>query len=105
MKTLNNVEEYSEIYDNIMNAELEVVQGAYRGEWGEYSIKIPNSITKMELVSFADGDQPKYRMPKFPEYLEEDTQIADYPRHGSTLRIFYKDLEKAISALYFLDWS
>ena len=102
MQTLNNVEKYSKTYDKIMNAELEVVHNAYDGDYGEYSIKIPNSMTKMELIEFYDGDQPSYSSLNLPEYLEEDFSLADYPRHDSTKRIFYKSLEKATAALFYI---
>ena len=102
MKTLNNVEEYSHKYDEIMNAELELVHNAYDGRYGEYSIKIPNSMTKMELIEFYDGDQPSYNSLNLPKYLEEDNSLADYPRHDSTLRIFYKSLEKTTAALFYI---
>jgi len=34
--------------------------------------------------------------------LNYDTSIADYPRNGDTLRIFYSDLDKAQAVIYFL---
>lgn len=101
-----------------MNAELEIVVDAYNyNEDGKfkkdlylnpkYSIKLPNDMTGMELHRFMDGDQPGYHAGGYLNMLEEydlcsDDGLADYPRHGNTKRIFYKDIEKAQAALFFL---
>ena len=64
MKTLKNVEQYSLEYDKLMNLDLEIIEGAYNSQdkdWlPNYSIKIPNRLTSMRLVSFGDCDQPSY---------------------------------------------
>lgn len=101
MKTLKNVEKYSEIYDEIMNAELELVYGAY--DYDQYSIKIPNSMSGLELVEMMDGDQPMYNTWKdLPECLKHDRSLADYPRHNNTLRLFFDCIVKAQAALKFI---
>ena len=110
MKTLKNVKQYSFEYDALMNLDLEIIEGAYNSDdedWlPNYSIKIPNRLTSMRLVSFMDGDQPSYNgvidtlLIKYN--IEADKQLADYPRHGNTLRLFFEDKEKAFVALYFI---
>tara|TARA_R100001143_G_C3301107_1_gene105648 strand:+ start:34 stop:393 length:360 start_codon:yes stop_codon:yes gene_type:complete len=105
MKDLKGVEKYSEEYDLIMDLEMQVVANAYDTEG--YSIKLPNDITGMSIKRSFDGDCPVYKEVAWKVDLDclglrYDSTIADYPRHGNTLRIFYKDIEKAYSSLYFL---
>ena len=124
MKKLTDVKKYSKKYDNIMNLELEVVENAYNTEHDretneavgfkedyllspKYSIKLPNDITGMEEHRNWDGDFVRYINYGWEDSLisnglKSDSSLADYPRHGNTLRIFYKDLDKANAALYFL---
>lgn len=104
MRTLNNVEKYSKTYDEVMNAELEVVHNAYDGRYGKYSIKLPNSMTGMEYYEFSSGyKHPDYtKWKSLPEYLKSDESLADNPRHNCTKRIFYKSLEKARAALFYI---
>ena len=106
MKTLNNLEKYTTEHDNIMNTPLEVVQGAYDSNYGEYSIKIPNELTNKSYMESFDGDQPCHSA-DIKDMLKElglvaDTTLADYPRHGDTLRLIFKDLDKANASLYFI---
>jgi hypothetical protein len=54
-----------------------------------------------------DGYQPTYKVTHLKNLLKRldlnyDTSIADYPRNGDTLRIFYSDLDKAQAVIYFL---
>jgi hypothetical protein len=106
MKTLNNIEKYTTEYDNVMNTPLEVVHGVYDSQWGEYSIKIPNELTSKTYLETFDGDQPCYSRDienKLEELgLSADTTLADYPRHGDTLRLIFKDLDKANASLFFI---
>ena len=106
MKTLNNLEKYTTEHDNVMNTPLEVVHGAYDSTWGEYSIKIPNELTNKSYMESFDGDQPCYSRDIENELKElglvADTTLADYPRHGDTLRLIFKDLDKANASLYFI---
>ena len=124
IKTLENLKKHSPEYDAVMNAELEVVESAYNFEqdrktdepigsrdssYPRYSVKIPNEITGMSEVSTMDGYQPTYKMSEIKNLLKRlnayyDMSIADYPRHGNTLRIFYSDLAKAQAAIHFLKY-
>lgn len=106
MKTLNNLEKYTPEYDNVMNTHLEVIHGAYGSDFGEYSIKIPNELTNKTYLETFDGDQPCHST-DVETMLEElglsaDTTLADYPRHGDTLRLFFNDLDKANASLFFI---
>tara|TARA_R100001510_G_C7515824_1_gene113478 strand:+ start:149 stop:565 length:417 start_codon:yes stop_codon:yes gene_type:complete len=124
IKTLQNLKKNSPEYDAVMNAELEVVESAHNFEYDRktdepigrtdypfprYSVKIPNEMTGMSEVSTMDGYQPTYKMSEMKNMLKRlnadyDMCIADYPRHGDTLRIFYSDLVKAEAAIYFLKY-
>jgi len=109
-KSLKNIEKYSFEYDQLMNLDLEIIEGAYDSEdkdWlPNYSIKIPNRLTNMELVSCMDKDQPSYNRTiknMLNNYnIKYDNSLADYPRHDNTLRIFFEDKEKATVALYYI---
>tara|TARA_R100000655_G_scaffold77938_1_gene117276 strand:- start:12431 stop:12784 length:354 start_codon:yes stop_codon:yes gene_type:complete len=101
---------YSEEYDEAMNVELEIVKNAY-GSALPYSIKLPNKMTGMSLVEFGDTTQPRWdaldeetgygnMLKKYDVYY--DSGFADYPVYGNTARIFYRDLDKAQGALYYL---
>jgi hypothetical protein len=107
MFDLKEITKYSEEYDEAMNAELEIVKNAYDGAWGGYSIKLPNKMTGMRLQKWGDTYQPMYDATEYGNILRKydvyyDSGLADYPRNGNTARIFYKDLEKAQAALYYL---
>lgn len=115
MKNFLCVTKYSDEYDEFMNVELEIVKDAYnydekngrQDNYPEYSIKLPNKMTGMRLVDYSDGIQAHYDANAYLNLLEDydlfhDESLADYPRHGSTKRIFYKDKGKAQAALYFL---
>ena len=109
-KSLKNIEKYSFEYDEIMNLELDIIEGAndsHSRDWlPNYSIKIPNSLTNMTLVSTMDSDHPSYDL-KVEKILTKydimyDKSLADTPRHNNTLRIFYGNKEKATVALYYI---
>ena len=105
MFDLKEITKYSEEYDEAMNAELEIVKNAYDREG--YSIKLPNKMTGMRLQKWGDTYQPMYDATEYGNILRKygvyyDSGLADYPRNGNTARIFYKDLEKAQAALYYL---
>lgn len=106
MKNLNNLEQYTPQHDEIMNTSLEIIEGAYESSFGEYSIKIPHELSPVSFLSTFDGDQPCYSGDIKTHLkslgLNADKTLADYPRHGDTLRLFYTDLEKAQAALYFI---
>jgi hypothetical protein len=114
MRTLKNLEQYTPEWDVMMNAELEIVEHVYNYKNGvenrypspKYSIKIPNNCTGYKSVTTMDGEQPSYNKNVDAILsdlsLDADKSLADYPRHGSTLRIFYHDLEKAQAALFFI---
>jgi len=106
MKTLNNLEQYSTQHDAIMNTSLEIIEGAYESSFGEYSIKVPHNLSPVSFIETFDGNQPCYSRDVEQELesmnLKADTTLADYPRHGDTLRLFYSDIEKAQAALYFI---
>jgi len=119
MKELKGIEHYTPEYDDVMSAELEIIKDAYNYEkygirekagfllYPKYSIKLPNKMTGLSLHETSDGQQPAYHSDGYLNMLEQydiyhDESIADYPRHGDTKRIFYKDLEKAQAALYYL---
>ena len=127
IKTYAGLVKYSPEYDELMNTHLEIIEDVYNfgapkdekgyvedtsmtvkyGSYPKYSIKLPNEMTGLRFVEYMDGDQPTYDKTDYLNMLEEldlyhDESIADYPRHGDTLRIFYHDLEKAQAALYFL---
>tara|TARA_R100000234_G_scaffold24611_1_gene14229 strand:- start:205 stop:600 length:396 start_codon:yes stop_codon:yes gene_type:complete len=118
MKDFKNVTYYTKEYDALMNAELEIVKNVYNYDrdgakekdyllFPKYSIKLPNKMTGLRLTSYMDGEQPGYENTAYLNMLEEydiyyDKSCADYPRHDDTKRIFYKDLEKAQAALYYL---
>ncbi len=126
-KTYKGLKKYSPEYDSVMNKHLEIIEDVYNydapkdeknyvedtcmtvkyGSYPKYSIKLPNEMTGLRLVDYMDGDQAAYDNTDYLNMLEEldlyhDDSIADYPRHGDTLRIFYHDLEKAQAALFFL---
>ena len=117
MKTLKNLEHYTPEWDDKMDAELEIVKDAYNydkdGQIKEdyllhpkYSIKIPNYCSGYKSVTTMDGEQPSYNgnvdtlLSNLS--LDADSGLADYPRHGDTMRVFYNDLEKAQAALFFI---
>lgn len=97
---------YSTEWDEVMNAELEVVRHAYfESIWAEfmYSVKLPNSMTNLKMISTFDGDQPSYQSEdRFVAILfhlgihpMDYRTIADYPRHGDTLRFGFRTLKDA----------
>ena len=107
-KSLKNIEKYSFEHDEIMNLELEIIEGANdeHSRLPNYSIKIPNSLTNMRLVSTMDSDHPSYDS-KVEKILTKydimyDKAFADCPRYNNTLRIFYENKEKATVALYYI---
>jgi hypothetical protein len=117
MKSLKNLKHYTTEWDAIMDTELEIVEDAYNydaeGNLEEdyllkpkYSIKIPNCCTGYKSVTTMDGEQPSYNRNietiLSDLSLDADSSIADYPRHGDTMRVFYHDLEKAQAALFFI---
>lgn len=117
MKTTKNLDLYTPEWDAIMDTELEIVVDAYNydkdGQTKEdylllpkHSIKIPNYCTGHESVTIMDGEQPSYSANVDTLLsdlsLDADYSLADYPRHGDTLRVFYHDLEKAQAALFFI---
>jgi len=101
-QTIQNLEAYTTAWDAVMNAELEVVQGVYfeKDGWNdnEFSVKVPNSKSDMELISRMDGDQPAYSDDVEDALTSRNVvfdTIADYPRHDSTLRILFATKEEA----------
>tara|TARA_Y100000114_G_scaffold146535_1_gene157328 strand:+ start:457 stop:852 length:396 start_codon:yes stop_codon:yes gene_type:complete len=118
VKDYKDVTHYTDRYDDLMNTELEIVKNVYNYDkdgakqddyllYPKYSIKLPNKMTGLRMTSTMDGEQPCYENTAYLDMLEKydiyhDMSIADYPRHGDTKRIFYKDLEKAQAALYYL---
>jgi hypothetical protein len=117
MKTLKNLEHYTPEWDDKMDAELEIVQDAYNYDkegqikedyllYPKYSIKIPNYCTGYNAVTTMDGELPCYNgnvdTLLSDLSLDADSGLADYPRHGDTMRVFYHDLEKAQAALFFI---
>lgn len=106
MFDLKEITKYSEEYDEAMNAELEIVKNAYDREG--YSIKLPNKMTGMRLQKWGDTYQPMYDATEYRNILRKydayyENGLADYPRNGNTARIFYRDLDKAQRALYYLN--
>jgi len=107
-KSVANLKEYSPAHDAVMNAALEVVHGVYfggRSTWNhnEFSIKIPNDMTDMTQQSTTDGDHPVYNDTNVKDTLIDHRicyeSIADYPRYGDTLRLFFRTQEEADKAL------
>jgi hypothetical protein len=106
MFDLKEITKYSEEYDEAMNAELEIVKNAYDREG--YSIKLPNKMTGMRLQKWGDTYQPMYDATEYRNILRKydayyENGLADYPINGNTERIFYRDLDKAQRALYYLN--
>lgn len=106
-RKVDTTEKYSPEYDSLMNAELEVISGAYNHDGKNYypplSVKIPNKFTGMKMHYSYDGDQPSYDrwLERWLEMCElsPDESLADYPRHDSTLRLFWHCPHKASDAL------
>ena len=110
MKNIKGVEKYSTEYDDIMDTPLKVVKGVYAKTTGcDYSIKIPNYLTSMKEVPVmggSDGYHPTYTR-DLETYLawhglKSDNELADYPRHDNTLRLFYKSLSKASDVVLYI---
>ena len=107
MRTLVDIEKYTEAYDELMNSPLELLHGVYGYvEENKYSIKIPNELAEVTMHQMMDGDQTSYSRDA-EDYLKShgivcDQSLADYPRNGDTLRLFFNDVEKGYAALYHL---
>jgi len=106
MKDIKPFKAYSPEYDAVMNTEHEVVQNVYAGSIFEeftYSVKISNDISILKMIECYDGDQPSYERDGQFEALCENLgihamdyrSIADYPRHGNTLRFAFRTFEDA----------
>jgi hypothetical protein len=103
MHNITDIEQYSPKWDNGMNAMLQVVQGAYAdSSWHDhdFSVKLPNQLTEQGIHHSYDGDQPYYKRAVFFEDIAvslqlDYTTIADYPRHGDTLRFMFKTYDDA----------
>ena len=97
-------------YHDIRDIPLKVVKGVasktYEADW---SIKIPNELTDMKeraVMGGADGYHPVYTI-VLKEYLIDqgvhyDATGADYPVNGNTMRMYFKKLEDAHVALFFI---
>ncbi len=107
--TVQDLTEYSIAHDRVMNTPLKVVHGVYMdNKWNKkpYSIKIPDSVAKITIHQLSDGDQPSYASKKIEQAIRDAKidyhTIADYPRHGDTLRLLFADQETAEKALVIL---
>ena len=96
--------------ENIKDIPLEVVEGVNAKIYNcNYSIKIPNNLTDMEeraVMGGADGNHPVYTG-NVKHYLAVNDVYsvesgADYPVNGNTLRLYFKDLDKAHVALWLI---
>tara|TARA_R110000737_G_scaffold232027_1_gene245501 strand:- start:960 stop:1355 length:396 start_codon:yes stop_codon:yes gene_type:complete len=107
MRSLVKIEKYTPEYDELMDAPLELMHGVYGYvDENKYSIKIPNELAKVTMHHSMDGDQPSYDR-RAENYLREkgieaNLSLADYPRNGDTLRLFFDEEELGYVALFFL---
>tara|TARA_R110000787_G_scaffold238040_1_gene344357 strand:+ start:93 stop:455 length:363 start_codon:yes stop_codon:yes gene_type:complete len=107
MRTLVEIVKYTPEYDELMNAPLELMHGVYGYvEDNKYSIKIPNELAEVTMLQTMDGDQPSYNRDAEVHLrshgIVADESLADYPRNGDTLRLFFNNAEKGYAALYHL---
>ena len=94
----------------MITAEIKPVSNPYaNSNWCagfDWSVRIPNDISDLELYPTMDGDQPTYKNAPYIEWLFDlgglkYKSVADYPKDGNTLRYMFKtesdaDLASAI---------
>tara|TARA_R110000803_G_scaffold171370_1_gene234326 strand:+ start:96 stop:458 length:363 start_codon:yes stop_codon:yes gene_type:complete len=107
MRSLVEIKKYTPEYDELMDAPLELLHGVYGYvEDNKYSIKIPNELAQVTMHHSFDGDQPSYSRDA-EDHLRShgivaDQTLADYPRNGDTLRLFFNNAETGYASLYHL---
>ena len=61
----------------------------------DWSVRIPNDLSGLEMMQCMDGDQPTYKNAPYIEWLFDlgdldFKSVADYPKDDNTLRYLFK---------------